>query len=93
MGAEISIEAGYINAKAKRLKGARIMTDMITVTGTENLLMAAVMAEGTTTLEYMVRLKEDAESGALLEHLQRRGAPSVVAAEYRSLRGLKPAEQ
>jgi len=51
MGAEISIEAGYIHAKAKRLKGARIVTDMITVTGTENLLMAAALAEGETILE------------------------------------------
>ena len=51
MGAEISIEAGYIHAKAKKLKGARIVTDMITVTGTENLLMAATLAEGETILE------------------------------------------
>jgi hypothetical protein len=45
--------------------------------------------EGTTTIEYMVRLKEAVEAGALLDLLKRRGAPSVVAAEYRSLRGLK----
>ncbi len=51
MGAEISIEAGYIHARAKKLKGARIVTDMITVTGTENLLMAAALAEGETILE------------------------------------------
>ncbi len=51
MGAEITIEAGYIHAKAKKLKGARIVTDMITVTGTENLLMAATLAEGETILE------------------------------------------
>lgn len=51
MGAEISIEAGYIHAKAKKLKGTRIVTDMITVTGTENLLMAATLAEGETVLE------------------------------------------
>lgn len=44
---------------------------------------------GTTTLEYMVRLKDDVEAGALLDELKRRGAPSVVAAEFRSLRGLK----
>ncbi len=48
MGAEISIEHGYIEARAKRLKGARIVTDIVTVTGTENLLMAAVLAEGET---------------------------------------------
>jgi len=51
MGAEIHIEAGYIHAKAKKLKGTRIVTDMITVTGTENLLMAATLAEGETILE------------------------------------------
>ncbi|MET3108794.1 UDP-N-acetylglucosamine 1-carboxyvinyltransferase [Oxalobacteraceae bacterium GrIS 2.11] len=51
MGAEITIEAGYIHAKAKKLKGTRIVTDMITVTGTENLLMAATLAEGETILE------------------------------------------
>ncbi|TCP04142.1 UDP-N-acetylglucosamine 1-carboxyvinyltransferase [Caldimonas thermodepolymerans] len=51
MGAEIVVEHGYIIAKAKRLKGARITTDMVTVTGTENLLMAATLAEGETVLE------------------------------------------
>ncbi|TYQ05738.1 UNVERIFIED_ORG: UDP-N-acetylglucosamine 1-carboxyvinyltransferase [Zoogloea ramigera] len=51
MGAEITIEAGYIYAKCAKLKGARIVTDMITVTGTENLLMAATLADGETVLE------------------------------------------
>lgn len=51
MGAEIVVEHGYIVAKAKRLKGARITTDMVTVTGTENLLMAATLADGETVLE------------------------------------------
>ena len=51
MGAEITVEHGYIVARAQRLKGARISTDMITVTGTENLLMAATLAEGETVLE------------------------------------------
>jgi UDP-N-acetylglucosamine 1-carboxyvinyltransferase len=51
MGAEITVEHGYILARAKRLKGARITTDMVTVTGTENLLMAAALAEGETVLE------------------------------------------
>jgi UDP-N-acetylglucosamine 1-carboxyvinyltransferase len=51
LGAEITVEAGYIYAKCKKLKGARIVTDMITVTGTENLLMAATLAEGETVLE------------------------------------------
>ena len=51
MGAEIAVEHGYIEARAGRLSGARITTDMVTVTGTENLLMAAVLAEGETLLE------------------------------------------
>ena len=51
MGAQISVEHGYILASAARLKGARITTDMVTVTGTENLLMAATLADGETVLE------------------------------------------
>ena len=51
MGAEIVVEHGYIVAKANRLAGARITTDMVTVTGTENLLMAATLASGETILE------------------------------------------
>lgn len=58
MGAEIEIERGYIHARARRLKGAVIRTDMITVTGTENLLMAAVLAEGETVLENAAREPE-----------------------------------
>lgn len=58
MGAEIVVEEGYIRAKAKRLKGARIMMDIVSVTGTENLLMAAVLAEGTTVLENAAREPE-----------------------------------
>ena len=51
MGAEITVEHGYIIAKTTRLKGAHITTDMVTVTGTENLLMAATLADGETVLE------------------------------------------
>jgi UDP-N-acetylglucosamine 1-carboxyvinyltransferase len=51
MGAEISVEHGYIVARAERLRGAHITTDMVTVTGTENLLMAATLADGETVLE------------------------------------------
>ncbi|NMM37348.1 MAG: UDP-N-acetylglucosamine 1-carboxyvinyltransferase [Glaciimonas sp.] len=66
MGAEITIEAGYIHAKAKRLKGARIVTEMITVTGTENLLMAATLAEGETVLENAAREPEVTDLANLL---------------------------
>jgi UDP-N-acetylglucosamine 1-carboxyvinyltransferase len=58
MGAEITVEAGYIRAKAKRLKGCRFVLDVVTVTGTENLLMAAALAEGTTILENAAREPE-----------------------------------
>jgi UDP-N-acetylglucosamine 1-carboxyvinyltransferase len=51
MGADIQVEAGYIHAKVKRLKGCRLVLDLVTVTGTENILMAATLAEGTTIIE------------------------------------------
>src|SRR5690554_1248715 len=51
LGADIKIEHGYVVASAKRLKGTTLRTDMVTVTGTENLMMAAVLAEGRTILE------------------------------------------
>jgi UDP-N-acetylglucosamine 1-carboxyvinyltransferase len=66
MGAEISIEHGFIEARAKRLKGARIITDMITVTGTENLLMAAVLADGETVIENAAREPEVSDLAHLL---------------------------
>ncbi len=50
MGADMYLDGGYINAKARRLKGTEIFLDIPTVTGTENLMMAAVLAEGTTTI-------------------------------------------
>ncbi|MEO8418357.1 MAG: UDP-N-acetylglucosamine 1-carboxyvinyltransferase [Methylophilaceae bacterium] len=58
MGAEIHIEHGYIEARASRLKGARIFMDLVTVTGTENLMMAAALADGTTVLENAAREPE-----------------------------------
>lgn len=58
MGAEIRVESGYIKAKAKRLKGTRLVLDLITVTGTENLMMAATLAEGTTVIENAAREPE-----------------------------------
>lgn len=66
LGAEISIEGGYIYAKCKKLKGTRIVTDMITVTGTENLLMAATLAEGETILENAAREPEVTDLAHLL---------------------------
>jgi len=51
LGAQITVEAGYIKARAKRLRGARIVLDLVTVTGTENIMMAAALAHGTTVIE------------------------------------------
>jgi len=51
LGADITVENGYIKARAKRLKGARIAMDVVTVTGTENIMMAAALAAGTTVIE------------------------------------------
>ena len=66
MGAQIVVEHGYIVAKASRLKGASITTDMITVTGTENLLMAATLAEGETILENAAQEPEVSDLAELL---------------------------
>ncbi|MEO7114486.1 MAG: UDP-N-acetylglucosamine 1-carboxyvinyltransferase [Caldimonas sp.] len=71
MGAEIVVEHGDIVARAARLKGARITTDMVTVTGTENLLMAATLAEGETILE---NAAQEPEVGDLAEMLIAMGA-------------------
>ncbi|MBU6198978.1 MAG: UDP-N-acetylglucosamine 1-carboxyvinyltransferase [Xanthomonadaceae bacterium] len=51
LGATVTVENGYIKARAKRLRGARIVMDLVTVTGTENIMMAAALAQGTTVIE------------------------------------------
>jgi UDP-N-acetylglucosamine 1-carboxyvinyltransferase len=66
MGAEISVEHGYILAKTTRLRGARITTDMVTVTGTENLMMAATLADGETLLENAAQEPEIGDLAKLL---------------------------
>src|SRR2546427_2698170 len=66
LGAEIAIENGYVVARASRLQGARIATDMVTVTGTENLMMAAALAEGVTVIENAAREPEVGDLAALL---------------------------
>ncbi|MEQ1792671.1 MAG: UDP-N-acetylglucosamine 1-carboxyvinyltransferase, partial [Nitrospira sp.] len=71
LGADISIEHGYITARAKRLKGARIYCDTTTVTGTENLMMAACLAEGTSVIENAAKEPEIVD---LAEFLVKRGA-------------------
>jgi UDP-N-acetylglucosamine 1-carboxyvinyltransferase len=66
LGAEIAIENGYVIARARRLRGARIATDLVTVTGTENLMMAAALAEGTTVIENAAREPEVSDLAVLL---------------------------
>ncbi|MGD8755558.1 MAG: UDP-N-acetylglucosamine 1-carboxyvinyltransferase, partial [Desulfobacterales bacterium] len=71
LGADIQLEHGYVRAEAKQLKGADIYFDTVTVTGTENLMMAAVLAEGTTVLRNAAR---EPEVVALAEVLNKMGA-------------------
>ncbi len=94
MGAHIEIEHGYIVAEASRLKGARIFMDTVTVTGTENLMMAAALAEGVTVLENAAREPEVFDLGECLIRMGARikghgtdvvtieGVPSLHGAEY-----------
>ncbi|MDR0529724.1 MAG: UDP-N-acetylglucosamine 1-carboxyvinyltransferase [Zoogloeaceae bacterium] len=80
MGAEITVEQGYIHARANRLKGARICTDIVTVTGTENLIMAATLAQGETIIENAAREPEVVDLAHCLNRMGARvsGAGSDV---------------
>jgi len=95
MGAEITIEGGYIHAKCPKLKGARIHTDMITVTGTENLLMAAVLADGETVLENAAREPEVTDLANMLVAMGAKidgiGSDRLVIQGVDSLHGTKHA--
>ncbi|HET7362754.1 MAG TPA: UDP-N-acetylglucosamine 1-carboxyvinyltransferase [Burkholderiales bacterium] len=91
MGATITIEHGYMNAAAERLHGARIVMDMVTVTGTENLLMAATLAEGTTLIENAAREPEVVDLarclGAMGARIEGAGTDVIRVEGVRSLRG------
>src|SRR5262245_8991677 len=80
MGATIAIEHGYMHASAERLSGARIVMDLVTVTGTENLMMAAALAEGETLIENAAREPEvaDLAPGLLTRGARIEGAGSDV---------------
>jgi len=80
MGARIELEHGYVSARARRLRGATIVFDVVTVTGTENLMMAAALARGTTTLENAAREPEVEELGRVLNKMgaRVRGAGTAV---------------
>jgi len=95
MGAEIAVEHGYIMARLpagrKRLRGARITTDMITVTGTENLLMAATLAEGETVLENAAQEPEIIDLAEMLlkmgAHIEGHGSSRIRIQGVESLHG------
>jgi UDP-N-acetylglucosamine 1-carboxyvinyltransferase len=74
MGAEVAIEGGYIHAKAGRLRGARIVLETVTVTGTENLMMAAALAEGRTIIENAAREPEVVDLAGFLNAMGARVA-------------------
>ena len=91
LGAEVEVEHGYVQARAGRLKGARIVTDMVTVTGTENLLMAAVLAEGRTVIENAAREPEVVDLARCLNAMGAKitgiGTPTLVVDGVESLQG------
>jgi UDP-N-acetylglucosamine 1-carboxyvinyltransferase len=91
LGAEIAIENGYVIARAGRLRGARIVTDLVTVTGTENLMMAAALADGTTLIENAAREPEIGDLAALLNAMGARvhgaGTERIEVEGVRELRG------
>lgn len=94
MGAEITVENGYVHAKSKRLKGTRILFDNVTVGGTENLLMAATLAEGTTILENAAKEPEIVDLANYLITLgaKIKGQGSGVI-EIEGVESLKPSGQ
>jgi UDP-N-acetylglucosamine 1-carboxyvinyltransferase len=95
LGAEIFLAQGYVEARAARLKGARIVLDLVTVTGTENLMMAAALAEGTTVIENAAREPEVPDLARLLaamgakihgagtERIAIQGVPELGGARHR----------
>ena len=91
MGASITIEHGYVVASAKRLKGTRIVTDMVTVTGTENLMMAATLADGETVIENAAREPEVVDLAAALVAMGARiegaGTDRIVVHGVQALHG------
>jgi UDP-N-acetylglucosamine 1-carboxyvinyltransferase len=94
MGATITVEHGYMHARAPRLKGAHIVTDLVTVTGTENIMMAATLADGETVIENAAREPEVVDlancliamgaqiSGAGSDTIRVRGVPRLHAADH-----------
>ncbi len=97
MGADIEVDAGYIKARCQKLKGARIVMDVVSVTGTENLMMAATLAEGETVIEnaarepevidlanFLIKMGADIE-GAGTDKIVIQGVPALKGCEYQVL--------
>src|SRR6202161_1877255 len=93
LGAKITQEHGYVEATAERLRGAEIVFDRITVTGTEDLLMAATLAEGQTILQNCAREPEVADLAALLNkmgaHIEGAGTATIRVIGVSKLKGAK----
>ncbi len=91
MGAEIEVENGYIRARAERLRGARLVMDIVTVTGTENLMMAATLAEGVTVIENAAREPEVVDLANCLNAMGARvrgaGSPTIEIEGVDALHG------
>jgi UDP-N-acetylglucosamine 1-carboxyvinyltransferase len=91
MGADINVEKGYIKARAKRLKGVHLMLEMVTVTGTENLMMAAVLADGKTILENAAREPEVIDLAECLismgANIEGAGTDTIIIHGVESLHG------
>jgi UDP-N-acetylglucosamine 1-carboxyvinyltransferase len=93
MGADITIEGGYIRARASRLHGARLVLDTVTVTGTENLMMAATLADGETVIENAAREPEVVDLANFLSSMGAKihgaGTDKIVVEGVKSLRGTR----
>ncbi len=93
LGATIRVEGGYLLAEAKRLRGARVLTDLVTVTGTENLMMAATLADGETVIENAAREPEVVDLANALNamgaRIQGAGTDRVVVKGVEALAGAR----
>jgi UDP-N-acetylglucosamine 1-carboxyvinyltransferase len=91
LGAEISVEGGYIKASARRLRGAHIVMDLVTVTGTENIMMAAALAQGTTVIENAAQEPEVVDLAhcliAMGAHIDGAGTSTIVIDGVERLHG------
>jgi UDP-N-acetylglucosamine 1-carboxyvinyltransferase len=91
MGADITIEGGYIKARARKLHGTHIFMDMVSVTGTENIMMAATLARGTTVIENAAREPEVVDLASCLTsmgaHIEGAGSDTITIEGVRALDG------